>query len=317
MVLLVEVGDPPACSSLASRASPTTLPGCGMDRPATDVSSVTVPPDRIDDRRGHPLSMPEGHTIHRLARDLATDLQDRPVRTDVRQDRFRDGAARLDGQVLTGTDARGKHLFLHWDTGDVLYVHLGLIGAFRRHDLPAPDPSPNLRLRLAGETTAWDLTGPMVCELRDPDVVDQVAATLGPDPLDRRADPRPFLEAVQRSRKPIGALLLDQSVIAGIGNVYRAELLHLAGIDPSRPGTSVTEDEARLLWRLAVEQLRLGLKRNRIVTVPLGGRRLTSIAREDSWHVYKQERCRTCGDAVVLQPVGNRTSYACATCQPE
>ena len=260
--------------------------------------------------------MPEGHTIHRLARDMAEDLVGRPVTASARQSRFADGVRRIDGQVLTGTDAHGKHLFLHWDSGDVLYVHLGLIGAFRRHLLPAPEPSPNLRIRLAGEDAAWDLTGPMVCELREPDVVDQVAASLGPDPLRRGADPQRFVEAVRRSRKPIGALLLDQSVIAGIGNVYRAELLHLAGIDPARPGISISEDEARTLWRLAVEQLRLGLKRNRIVTVPLGGRRLTSIRREDSWHVYKQERCRSCGDEVVLSPVGNRTSYACATCQP-
>jgi endonuclease VIII len=262
------------------------------------------------------FDMPEGHTIHRLARDLAEDLLDRPVEATTRQARFADGARRLDGQVLTGTEAHGKHLFLHWDGGEVLYVHLGLIGKFQRHELPAPAPSPNLRLRLEGDVTAWDLTGPMTCELRDPDVVDQVAGTLGPDPLRRRADPQPFIDAVRRSRKPIGALLLEQSVIAGIGNVYRAEILHLAGIDPSTPGRSLSEDEVRTLWRLAVEQLRLGLKRNRIVTVPLGGRRLANISREESFHVYKQERCRTCGAGVVRVPIGNRTSYACATCQP-
>lgn len=260
--------------------------------------------------------MPEGHTIHRLARDVLEDLGGRPVRAEVRQERFREGAERLDGQVLTGTDALGKHLFLHFDAGDVLYVHLGLIGKWRRRRVPAPEPSPNLRLRLEGDVHAWDLTGPMVCELRDPDSVEAVAATLGPDPLQRRADPQRFVDAVLASRKPIGALLLDQSVIAGIGNVYRAEILHLAGIHPDQPGRTLSEEQVRLLWRLAVEQLRLGLQRNRIVTVPLGGRRLTSIRREDSFHVYKQERCRTCGDAVVVHPVGNRTSYACTTCQP-
>jgi endonuclease-8 len=124
------------------------------------------------------------------------------------------------------------------------------------------------------------------------------------------------VDAVLGSRKPIGALLLDQSVIAGIGNVYRAEILHLAGIHPDRPGRSLTEEDARALWRLAVDQLRLGLKRNRIVTVPLGGRRLTSIPREESWHVYQQERCRSCGDGVVIHPVGNRTSFTCPSCQP-
>lgn len=260
--------------------------------------------------------MPEGHTIHRLARDLRADLGGRPVRTDVRQERFAAGARRLDGLVLTGTDANGKHLFLHWEDGQVLYVHLGLIGKFARRPIPAPEPSPNLRLRLEGDEAAWDLTGPMICELRDPSVVGEVAAALGPDPLRRGADPQRFVDAVLASRKPIGALLLDQSVIAGIGNVYRAELLHVAGIHPDRPGRSLTEDDVRRLWRLAVDQLRLGVKRNRIVTVPLAGRRLGSIAREESWHVYQQERCRTCGDEVVLHPVGNRTSYTCESCQP-
>jgi len=260
--------------------------------------------------------MPEGHTIHRLARDLRADLGGRPVRTDVRQDRFREGAARLDGQVLTGTTALGKHLFLHFEGADVLYVHLGLIGKLQRRPVPAPEPSPNLRLRLEGEAHAWDLTGPMACELRDPSAVEEVAAGLGPDPLRRGADPERFVEAVRRSRKPIGALLLDQSVIAGLGNVYRAEILHLAGIHPDRPGRSLTEEQVRGLWDLAVEQLRLGVKRNRIVTVPLAGRRLSSLPRHETTHVYKQERCRTCGDEVVRHPVGNRTSYACATCQP-
>jgi endonuclease-8 len=260
--------------------------------------------------------MPEGHTIHRLARDLRRDLAGRPVRTEVRQERFADSARLLDGQVLTGTGANGKHLFLHWEGGEVLYVHLGLIGKFARRPVPAPEPSPNLRVRLEGEDAAWDLTGPMICELRDPSVVDEVAAALGPDPLRRGADGRRFVDAVLGSRKPIGALLLDQSVIAGIGNVYRAEILHLAGIHPDRPGRSLTEEDARTLWRLAVDQLRLGLKRNRIVTVPLGGRRLTSIPREESWHVYQQERCRSCGDGVVIHPVGNRTSFTCPSCQP-
>ena len=61
-------------------------------------------------------------------------------------------------------------------------------------------------------------------------------ASLGPDPLRRDADPSGSSTPCSASRKPIGALLLDQSVIAGIGNVYRAELLYLAGIHPDRPG---------------------------------------------------------------------------------
>ena len=265
--------------------------------------------------------MPEGHTIHRLARDIGRDLRGRLLRAETRQeDFFGGGARRLDGRTLADTSAQGKHLFLHLDgapsTDSVLHVHLGLFGKFRRHRLPAPEPSPNLRLRLSGDERAWDLTGPMVCALRSPDVLDEVAAKLGPDPLRRDADPDRFVRAVLRSGRPIGALLLDQSVVAGIGNVYRAELLHLAGIHPDRPGRSLSEAEAKGLWDATVEQLRLGLDRNRIVTVPLAGRRLSQVAREESWHVYQQEQCRTCGGAVEVAEVGNRRSFACPTCQP-
>ena len=261
--------------------------------------------------------MPEGHTIHRLARDIGRDLRGRSVTTETRQEGFfGDGARALDERTLETTSANGKHLFLHWDGGDVLHVHLGLFGKFRRHGLPAPEPSENLRLRMTGDEWAWDLTGPMVCTVRGPDVVDEVADKLGPDPLRRDADPDRFVTTVLRSRKPIGALLLDQSVIAGIGNVYRAELLHLAEVHPDREGRSLSEAEAKGLWDLAVDQLRLGLKRNRIVTVPLAGRRLSQIPREESWHVYHQDRCRSCGAAVEVTDVGNRRSFACPSCQP-
>ncbi len=223
--------------------------------------------------------------------------------------------------MLTDASAWGKHLFLHWDDDDgaghdVLHVHLGLVGKFRRRTLPVTDTSDALRLRLAGPTHAWDLTGAIICEIRDPGVVDEVAAKLGPDPLRADADPERFLDRVRRSDAPIGTLLLDQSVIAGIGNVYRAEILHLTGIHPERAGRSLTTNEAKALWDTSVRQLRLGLERNRIVTVPLAGRKAARIPRAESVHVYDQERCRTCGGPVERTSVGNRNSFACPTCQP-
>ncbi len=259
--------------------------------------------------------MPEGHTIHRLARDLATDLRGHAVATEVRQDRFADAARRLDGCVLEDTSALGKHLFLHFEEAQVVHVHLGLFGKFRRRPLPAPEPSDALRLRLTGPERAWDLTGAITCDLREPDVLDEVAAKLGPDPLRSDADAQRFVDRVRRSRKSIGALLMDQSVIAGVGNVYRAEILHLHGIAPEREGRSLDEDEVRALWDTAVEQLHLGVKRNRIVTVPLNGRAASRIKRSDAVHVYKQERCRTCGGPIRHTEIANRNSFHCPACQ--
>lgn len=254
--------------------------------------------------------MPEGHTIHRLARDMAADLVGHRIATDVRQRRFADAAQRLDGTVLDGTSAMGKHLFLHFGA-EVLYVHLGLVGKFLRHPNPAPEPSPALRIRLTGPTHSWDLTGAMTCELRAPDVVDEVAAKLGPDPLRPDADARAFVERVQRSRKTIGALLLDQDVIAGIGNVYRAEILHLEGIDPRREGRSLSDDELRGIWQRTVDQLELGLERNRIVTTAAAGEPYEGLPREESFHVYQRETCLRCGAPVASISSGGRSLFAC------
>ena len=265
--------------------------------------------------------MPEGHTIHRLARDIAKDLRGHPVRAETRQARFADGARRIDGRVLERTSANGKNLFLHLADApepgsEILHIHLGLFGKLRRSSLPAPEPSDALRVRLSGPDHAWDLTGAITCDLRAPDVLDEVAAKLGPDPLRRDADPERFATRVRSSRKPIGALLLDQGVVAGIGNVYRAEILHLTGVHPDRLGSSLSDAEIEDLWQTTVEQLRLGLKRNRIVTVPLAGRSVSRIPAGETFHVYKQERCRSCGGEIERATVGSRNSFACATCQP-
>src|SRR4051794_20539530 len=109
--------------------------------------------------------MPEGHTIHRLARDHTADLAGRPVEAWSPQGRFSEGAARLDGQVATRFEAWGKHEFAWFASGEVLQVHLGLIGVWRRRSRPLPDPVGQVRLRLAGETAGWDLSGPAICTL--------------------------------------------------------------------------------------------------------------------------------------------------------
>lgn len=260
--------------------------------------------------------MPEGHTIHRLARDIAKDLRGHAVGTAHRQDRFADGARRLDGRVLERTSANGKHLFLHFDEAEIVHIHLGLFGKLRRYTAPVPEPSDALRVRFHGPEAAWDLTGAITCELRDPGVLDEVAATLGPDPLRRGARSEEFVRRVRRSAKPIGALLLDQGVIAGIGNVYRAEILHLTGIHPATEGRALSDEQVQRIWDVTVEQLRLGLKRDRIVTVPMRGRRLASMTREDSVYVYKQAECRSCGTPVEHSDVGGRNMFACPRCQP-
>jgi endonuclease VIII len=264
--------------------------------------------------------MPEGHTIHRLARDLAADLAGAPVRATSPQERFAEGAALIDGAKLERADAYGKHLFCEWSSGDILHVHLGLIGKFRRV-APEGEPRDTIRLRLEGADSVWQLSGPQTCAIVTPDRRDEVAASLGPDPLRRAGKQRAdFVARLGATRRPIGAVLLDQSVVAGIGNVYRAELLWICGIHPQAPAASIDPTLAGELWDHTVAQLKRGLDWNRIVTVSpehAEGRVTRRTRRDDALYVYKREGlpCRGCADPIASMRLGGRTIAYCPTCQ--
>jgi endonuclease-8 len=262
--------------------------------------------------------MPEGHTLHRLARDIGRDLQGGAVGASSPQGRFAQGASQIDGRVLERTEAYGKHLFLEWESDLVLHVHLGLIGGFRRQPSPPALPQGLVRLRLEGADHTWDLSGPMVCRLGDPDLVEEVTATLGPDPLRADADPGAFAARVARSRKAIGALLLDQDVVAGVGNVYRAEVLFLCGIHPARAARSLAAAEVGCLWDTIAAQLRLGLRRNRIVTIDPAdlGKPISGVRRGEGVYVYHQEHCARCGAPTEVIDLGGRRIWACPIEQP-
>jgi endonuclease-8 len=263
--------------------------------------------------------MPEGHTIHRIARRQRRDLAGRATTSSSPQGRFASGASRIDGAVLTGIDAIGKHLF-HRFGDETVHVHLGLFGRFRRvlGDDPAP-PSENTRWVLAGDGVEWRLSGPTACELLDPAAEEALRARLGPDPLSGD-DATPFLDALGRTRRSIGDVLLDQSVIAGVGNVYRAEVLFVAGIDPRRPATELAADESRAVWEIAASQLAAGERAGRIVTVEpadVGVGRRADIPTGERLYVYKRDGrpCRRCGSAIASAESAGRSIWWCPGCQ--
>ena len=265
--------------------------------------------------------MPEGHTIHRLAADLERSLTGGPVRATSPQGRFDNGAARIDGQPIDRAEAYGKHLFCSWPDGSVLHIHLGLIGKFRSVPVDV-DPGDTIRLRLESKTDAWHLTGPQTCAIITPQDRDAVTTRLGPDPL-RRGSTRKatFVERLRATKRPLGVALLDQHVIAGIGNVYRAELLFLIGVNPERPACDLSVKDAELLWDLTVDQLRRGRKWNRIVTVDgddVGFRVTNRIERDDALYAYKREGqpCRRCHDEITQISLGGRSTWYCPTDQP-
>ena len=323
--------------------------------------------------------MPEGHTIHRLAAALSELYAGRRLAVSSPQGRFAAGAARLDGLVLLGARAHGKHLFLPFapvadlplDDGAVVWlrVHLGLYGAWTfdgdaeftaphaiwaprrrvgdrgehalRHGggsalsglsggddaaAPAPglweppEPRGAVRLRLAGEHGVADLTGPAACELLDAEGLAAVRRRLGPDPLRADGDIEVFVAGVRRRRRPIGELLMDQSVISGVGNIFRAETLLRCGVSPFRAGDRLSADRVRRLWRDLVPLMEYGVATGFITTVeaadvpdplPEGDE---EAAR---WYVYHRtgRPCLRCGSPVRERTAAGRRLFWCAACQ--
>jgi endonuclease-8 len=131
-----------------------------------------------------------------------------------------------------------------------------------------PDPVGAVRVRLLTETAVADLRGPTACEVIDPQQAAAVIARLGPDPLVHTGPEaeEAFVRAVRKTTKPIGLLLMDQSVVSGIGNVYRAELLFRARLDPHTPGREVPEDLVRQLWRDWARLLEIGVRTGQMMT---------------------------------------------------
>jgi DNA-formamidopyrimidine glycosylase len=264
--------------------------------------------------------MPEGHTIHRLAREHNALLARRPVALSSPQGRFASDAAALDGLVLERVRPYGKHLFYLFERDEVVHVHLGIFGKYETHRQPAPAPRGALRLRMANPDVAVDLRGPTACERLRPEQMDAILARLGPDPLDPKADRERLWRKVSRRATPIGAVLLDQSAVAGVGNVYRAEALYVLGIAPHRPADTLTRAEFDALWETLVRMLKAGVRAGRIVTTEPADRDRRSGRPSDADRHYLWRRtdlpCRRCGEPIRTEVLGARHAYWCPVCQP-
>jgi endonuclease-8 len=266
-------------------------------------------------------SVPEGHTIHRLARRHAKLFGGQTLRASSPQGRFADGAALLDGHTLEATDAYGKHLFHRYDKDLYLHVHLGLYGKFSEGKLPAPEPKGALRLRLQGDETYLDLRGPITCEVITRGEKDEVAAKLGPDPLRPGADPGLAQAKLARSRTALGALLMNQTVLAGVGNVYRAEILFRHGVHPYLAGRDLDPVVWLDMWEDLVRLMRHGVRTGKIITTDPDDRERRSgpARRVDAHYVYRRtgEPCRRCDTPIAHAVMVTRNLFWCPRCQPE
>jgi DNA-formamidopyrimidine glycosylase len=273
--------------------------------------------------------VPEGHTLRRLADELQAAFAGRPVRVSSPQGRFAESAALLDGSVVVGADSAGKHLFVEFEGDRVVHVHLGLIGKFDVASGLAPAPVGQVRLRLEaaadGRPPAYaDLRGAILCDLVTPGRRAEVITSLGPDPLRSDADPGRAWAKISRSGRPIGDLLMDQEVVAGVGNVYRAEVLHRHRIHPLRPGRTLRRPQFDALWHDLVELMAEGVRVGRIDTVrpqhtpEAMGRAPRQDDHGGEVYVYRRtgQPCLVCGSRVRTDVLAGRNVFWCPRCQP-
>lgn len=275
--------------------------------------------------------MPEGHTLHALARDLGSAFAGAAPAVSSPQGRFAAGAALLDGHRVDRAQAWGKLLFVDFEGDRTLYVHLGLIGRFTvlrlGADSPAPPVQGAVRLRLLGAGHVADLRGPMACEVVSPEDVDRMVSRLGPDPLRADADPDLAWARLHRSRKSVAELLMDQSVVAGVGNLYRCEVLFRHRVGPWFPGTRIKRQTWQAVWEDLVRLMPVGVSTGRIVTrdevlqdvadAVAAGHDPGGLDIPRDFNVYRRtgEPCLRCGSRIRTAVVAGRNLFWCGNCQ--
>jgi endonuclease-8 len=262
--------------------------------------------------------MPEGHSVHRTARQFQKLFVGQSTVVTSPQGRFSD-AEIISGQKLVKSEAWGKQLLLHFETAAVR-VHLGIYGkwGFKHFEDAPPEPYGAVRARFVANQEVVDLRGPTACEITPFSEIPALFERLGPDPL--RPDPKNqsqerFVRKVLSRKVSIGQLLMDQSVLAGVGNVYRAELLFRAGVNPYTPGNQLTEQIVAGIWTDVVDLMPLGVKTGLMLTRAgyLKGR----PKKDDRYNVYKREGlpCHSCGQPISIALLQARKLYWCSKCQ--
>jgi formamidopyrimidine-DNA glycosylase len=235
----------------------------------------------------------------------------RPIPVDLRQ--------RLTGARVTGLSRRAKYGLIHTDRDDTLIFHLGMSGRWRvdpdeiqKHDHLIVETESGRVVALNDPRRFGSL------DLVRTEQVDTFAtfAALGPEPLSAAFDPLHLAKVFEGRTGPIKTLLLDQRTVAGLGNIYVCEALHIAGIAPWKPGANVS--------RTALDRLVPAIKDVLTAAIEAGGSTLRDYARPDGelgyffkqWRVYGREgELCSCGKPVQRRVDGGRSTFYCAKCQ--
>jgi endonuclease VIII len=264
--------------------------------------------------------MPEGNEIHKFAERHAAAFAGKRVQVDSPNGGFPDAEV-LNGRKLIGVHAVGKHLGYNFGRDLILHIHLGMYGNFWEGNMPLPPEKGALRLRIYTKTDWLELRGGTDTSIFTQAKWESLLNRLGPDPLISDSDPTPGFEKIAKRNTPIGALLMDQSIFAGIGNIYRAELLYRARIHPKRPGKNVDLPALKKIWADAQKLMRAGMTDTRYVTTRPKDRphKSGTVLEEESHYVYRRQGkpCLVCGTKIELADMAGRTVYWCPVCQKD
>ena len=276
--------------------------------------------------------MPEGHVIHRLADEFTRIFGTQRLHITSPQGRFATEAALVDGSQLERAEAFGKHLFLHFDAASdehIIYIHLGLIGHLRFEDRENVWGQIRLRIEALADDSgsshhlAANLRGPQWCRLITDEEYAIAVGKIGEDPIRDDADPKQVWTKVQRSKRSIGSLLMDQKLFAGVGNIYRAEVLFRHQQSPFTPGNAIDRSVFFAMWEDLVALMRQGVVDGEINTVRAEHTPevMHRPARDDEHggevYVYRRagDDCYVCGSDIAMKAYEGRNLFWCPTCQ--
>ncbi len=280
--------------------------------------------------------MPELPEVETIAQRLSAVLPHKQILavTVMHPKSFQGNTSLAAGATITGVSRRSKILTLSLDTGNSLLVHLKMTGQLiyldektrvggghPTADWTATLPSTHTRVSLQLSDNAWlhfndqRIFGWMKL-VADQDIAREFA-NLGPDVIDEAATAEYFFEKIKKRRVPIKQLLMDNAIVAGVGNIYANDALHLAKVHPTRPGNTLSFAEAAAVLLSAQSVITLGIR--------LGGATMEHFRHIDGFSGQYQTQVRTygkdgtpcpvCGTLIEKSTLGGRGTFFCPSCQ--
>jgi endonuclease-8 len=259
--------------------------------------------------------MPEGDTIFRTATTLRPHLEGRTIQsaTAERDDLKPDS---LGGRTVASIEARGKHLLMHLDDGRAIHSHMGMTGSWHAYGRGEPwrKPQERAQLQLHTDNAVIVCFTPKLLELLTHNELraHPWLARLGPDMLAGEFDEAEALRRFRfRNDLPIGEAVMNQTVVCGIGNIYKSEVLFITRVDPFVRVDKLTDEMLLLILRKARSLMMSNRGTHARRT------RLRGDGRNHWAYGREGEACYECGAAIVIRRQGDlgRTTYYCPQCQ--